>query len=84
MVRLNELDEKQRIGLIKLSHWLLSFPQDTSIYLNTGRRRDMTHIISMIAKITTIGEYTDEERELLNNLRERYINNNIELGDLPF
>ena len=66
------LDDNQREGLLKLWTWMKAFSRDDEIRVG-GRVKSALHLFVMIEKVLSLNQYTNDEKDILNELRLIYI-----------
>ena len=77
MVKLNHLSKEQRIGITTLRLWLEQFDKDTDVRIHSNLKPVST-LITTINKIVLLSQYTDDERDILNELRTKYKKNQLD------
>lgn len=77
MVKLNHLSKEQRIGITTLRLWLEQFDKDTDVRIHSNLKPVST-LITTINKIILLSQYTDDERDILNELRTKYKKNQLD------
>ena len=77
MVKLNQLSKEQRIGITTLRLWLEQFDKDTDVRIHSNLKPVST-LITTINKIILLSQYTDDERDILNELRTKYKKNQLD------
>jgi len=77
MVKLNQLSKEQRIGITTLRLWLEQFDKNTDVRINTGLK-PVSALITTINKIILLSQYTEDERDILNELRTKYKKNKLD------
>jgi recombinational DNA repair protein RecR len=82
MIKTIPLSEIHKQGLRILYTWLDTFPKPKEVYF-LGRMKDISYFQFVITKVLNTYEYTEEERIIFNELRQRYLDKNIQ-EDLPF
>lgn len=82
MIKTTPLSEDHERGLEKINTWLDTFPKSKEVFF-LGRMRDIGYLQAAIIKVLNIKQYTEDERNIFNDLRKRYYDKNIE-DDLPF
>lgn len=77
MVKLNHLSKEQRIGITTLRLWLEQFDKDTDVRIHSNLKPVST-LITTINKIILLSQYTEDERDILNELRTKYKKNQLD------
>jgi len=77
MLKLNQLSKEQRIGITTLRLWLEQFDKNTDVRINTGLK-PVSALITTINKIILLSQYTEDERDILNELRTKYKKNKLD------
>ena len=77
MVKLNHLSKEQRIGITTLRLWLEQFDKDTDVRIHSNLKPVST-LITTINKIILLSQYTNDERDILNELRTKYKKNQLD------
>lgn len=77
MVKLNQLSKEQRIGITTLRLWLEQFDKDTDVRINS-HLKPVSTLITTINKIILLSQYTEDERDILNELRTKYKKNQLD------
>jgi hypothetical protein len=77
MVKLNQLSKEQRIGITTLRLWLEQFDKDTDVRIHSNLKPVST-LITTINKIILLSQYTEDERDILNELRTKYKKNQLD------
>ena len=83
--KMNILDKQGIDALIKICKWIgNTYPKYG--YVNIlGRQLFVDEYIKLIESIIVKGQYTDSEKDMLNELRERYIKKDLGVDNsLPF
>jgi hypothetical protein len=70
-----KIDNTQRLFIHTLLHWLDSISENTILVNRSGvaRNRDIEFIKEQLHKVLILNEYDRIDRELLNSLRETYL-----------
>lgn len=76
------LSESQKKLLTKIFNWLYQYEDDKTVFFIT-RFKEIGYLKSVVSKVLVLEQYTDGERDVLNELRYRFSNDLIE-GELPF
>lgn len=77
MIKLNQLSKEQRIGITTLRLWLEQFDKDTDVRINS-HLKPVSTLITTINKIILLSQYTEDERDILNELRTKYKKNQLD------
>jgi hypothetical protein len=83
--KMNVLDKGGIDALTKICKWIENtYPKYGYVTL-LGRQLFVGEYIKLIESIIVKGQYTDSEKDMLNELRERYIKKDLVVDDsLPF
>lgn len=83
--KMNVLDKGGIDALTKICKWIENtYPKYGYVTL-VGRQLFVDEYIKLIESIIVKGQYTDSEKDMLNELRERYIKKDLVVDDsLPF
>lgn len=67
MRKTHKISQEQEEGLRRLIIWLSSYHHDTAVFVN-NKFREITYFSDIISKVVVLGEYTDDEKQTLNEL----------------
>jgi hypothetical protein len=85
MDRIHYLDDAGFGGLTKMCDWIENTYSKFGYVRILGKEEMVNDYIQMIKKILVLRQYTDKEKEMLNELRRRYIKKDLGVDDsLPF
>jgi len=84
MSKLNELDEKGLTALTKICNWIEKTYSLHGYVQVMGGYNTIGSYLEIIKKIMALKQYTNEEKQVLNELRLRYIKKDMGVDDLPF
>jgi len=85
MDRIHYLDDAGFGGLTKMCDWIENTYSKWGYVQVMGKERLVNDYIETIKNILVLRQYTDNEKQILNELRERYIKKDLGVDDsLPF
>jgi hypothetical protein len=85
MDRIHYLDDAGFGGLTKMCGWIENTYSNYGYVSILGKQEFVNDYIQTIKKILVLRQYTDEEKQILNELRTRYIKKDLGVDDsLPF
>jgi hypothetical protein len=85
MDRIHYLDDAGFGGLTKMCEWIENTYSKYGYVSILGKQEFVNDYIQIIKKILVLRQYTDNEKQILNELRERYIKKDLGVDDsLPF
>jgi len=83
--KMNVLDKGGIDALIKICKWIGNTYSKYGYVTILGKQLFVDEYIKLIESIIVKGQYTDSEKDMLNELRERYIKKDLGVDDsLPF
>jgi hypothetical protein len=83
--KMNVLDKQGIDALIKICKWIGNTYSKYGYVTILGKQLFVDEYIKLIESIIVKGQYTDSEKDMLNELRERYIKKDLGVDDsLPF
>lgn len=78
------VDETQQKWLNTFYDWISNtWTKDSYVTIN-GRMRTIGEYLETLNKIRIVGFYTHQERDMLNELRTRYIKKDLNVEQFPF
>jgi capsule polysaccharide modification protein KpsS len=85
MDRIHYLDDAGFRGLTKMCGWIETTYSKYGYVSILGKQKFVDVYIQIIKNILVLRQYTDKEKQMLNELRMRYINKDLGVDDsLPF
>jgi hypothetical protein len=85
MDRIHYLDDAGFGGLTKMCEWIENTYSKYGYVSILGKQEFVNDYIQIIKKILVLRQYTDNEKQILNELRERYIKKDLGVDNsLPF
>ena len=85
MDRIHYLDDAGFGGLTKMCEWIENTYSKYGYVSILGKQEFVDYYIQTIKKILVLRQYTDEEKQILNELRTRYIKKDLGVDNyLPF
>jgi hypothetical protein len=83
--KMNVLDKGGIYALIKICKWIENTYPKYGYVTFLGKQLFVDEYIKLVESIIVKGQYTDSEKDMLNELRERYIKKDLGVDDsLPF
>jgi len=83
--KMNILDKQGIDALTKICKWIGNTYSKYGYVTVLGKQLFVDEYIKLIESIIVMGQYTDKEKDMLNELRERYIKKDLGVDNsLPF